>query len=87
MLHATSLFSQMAGLFAPFCFLLFREEWEWLQTLAIVDEPITSEQDSESCHNLLLQELRKAVKDIMGQINIPLEEVTFLAGKKIKECH
>ncbi|XP_077305351.1 ankyrin repeat and fibronectin type-III domain-containing protein 1-like isoform X1 [Lithobates pipiens] len=51
-----------------------REEWEWLQTLASVDEPITSEQDSESCHNILLQELRKAVKDIMGQINIPLEE-------------
>ncbi|KAM9305171.1 ankyrin repeat and fibronectin type-III domain-containing protein 1-like [Gastrophryne carolinensis] len=51
-----------------------REEWEWLQTLASVDEPITSVEDSESCPNLLLQELRTAVKDLMGQIKIPLQE-------------
>ncbi|XP_075035574.1 ankyrin repeat and fibronectin type-III domain-containing protein 1-like isoform X4 [Mixophyes fleayi] len=51
-----------------------REEWEWLQTLANVDEPITGEQDSDSSPNLLLQELRTAVKDLMSQVNIPLQE-------------
>ncbi|KAM3916305.1 ankyrin repeat and fibronectin type-III domain-containing protein 1-like isoform 1-T1 [Leptodactylus fuscus] len=51
-----------------------REEWEWLQTLASVDEPTNNEQDSDSSQILLLQELRTAVKDLMSQVNIPLQE-------------
>ncbi|CAJ0957534.1 unnamed protein product, partial [Ranitomeya imitator] len=35
---------------------------------------MNNEQDSESSQNLLLQELRTAVKDLMSQVNIPLQE-------------
>ncbi|XP_071976325.1 ankyrin repeat and fibronectin type-III domain-containing protein 1-like isoform X3 [Engystomops pustulosus] len=51
-----------------------REEWEWLQTLANVEEPMNNEQDSDSGQNVLLQELRTAVKELMSQVNIPLHE-------------
>nr|XP_033819382.1 ankyrin repeat and fibronectin type-III domain-containing protein 1-like isoform X2 [Geotrypetes seraphini] len=51
-----------------------REEWEWLQNLANTEDPILAEQHSRSCQNLLLQELRGAVKELMNLINIPLQE-------------
>ncbi|KAM4631720.1 ankyrin repeat and fibronectin type-III domain-containing protein 1-like isoform 2-T2 [Discoglossus pictus] len=51
-----------------------REEWEWLQTLVSVDDPIANEQDSEGAQNVFLQELRTAVKELMNQVNIPLQE-------------
>ncbi|XP_041433496.1 ankyrin repeat and fibronectin type-III domain-containing protein 1 isoform X2 [Xenopus laevis] len=51
-----------------------REEWEWLQTLASVEDSIANEQDTESCQNLLLEELRTAVKELMNQVNIPHHE-------------
>ncbi|XP_075422530.1 ankyrin repeat and fibronectin type-III domain-containing protein 1-like [Ascaphus truei] len=51
-----------------------REEWEWLQTLASVDDSIANEQDPESGQILMLEELRTAVKDLMNQVNIPLHE-------------
>ncbi|XP_069840059.1 ankyrin repeat and fibronectin type-III domain-containing protein 1-like isoform X4 [Dendropsophus ebraccatus] len=51
-----------------------REEWEWLQTMANVDEPMGNEQDSDCSQSLLLKELQTAVKELMSQVNIPLQE-------------
>ncbi|KAH0631849.1 hypothetical protein JD844_019721, partial [Phrynosoma platyrhinos] len=51
-----------------------REEWEWLQNLASMEEPIPTEQDLETTQNLLLQELQAAVKELMQLVNIPLHE-------------
>lgn len=53
-----------------------REEWEWLQNLAGIEEPIPAEPDLETTpQNLLLQELQGAVKELMQLVNIPLHEV------------
>ncbi|XP_062999407.1 ankyrin repeat and fibronectin type-III domain-containing protein 1-like isoform X1 [Elgaria multicarinata webbii] len=51
-----------------------REEWEWLQNLASMEEPIPTEQDLETTPNLLLQELQGAIKELMQLVNIPLHE-------------
>ncbi|XP_063286649.1 ankyrin repeat and fibronectin type-III domain-containing protein 1-like isoform X1 [Pelobates fuscus] len=51
-----------------------REEWEWIQTLDNIEESVTNEQDSESSQTLLLQEIKTAVKELTGQVNIPLHE-------------
>ncbi|XP_053550389.1 ankyrin repeat and fibronectin type-III domain-containing protein 1-like [Bombina bombina] len=51
-----------------------REEWEWLQTLTSADDPTTDEQDSEGVQATMLQELKTAVRELMSQVNIPLEE-------------
>ncbi|XP_048350991.1 ankyrin repeat and fibronectin type-III domain-containing protein 1-like isoform X3 [Sphaerodactylus townsendi] len=52
-----------------------REEWEWLQHLAGMEEPIPLEQDLEATpQNLLLQELQGAVRELMQLLNIPLHE-------------
>ncbi|XP_077172551.1 ankyrin repeat and fibronectin type-III domain-containing protein 1-like isoform X3 [Paroedura picta] len=52
-----------------------REEWEWLQNLAGMEEPVPAEQDLEATpQNLLLQELQGAVKELMQLVNIPLHE-------------
>ncbi|XP_029432384.1 ankyrin repeat and fibronectin type-III domain-containing protein 1-like isoform X3 [Rhinatrema bivittatum] len=55
-------------------FNISREEWEWLQNLASTEDPILAEQHSGSCQNLLLQDLRGAVKELMNLVNIPLQE-------------
>ncbi|XP_042294602.1 ankyrin repeat and fibronectin type-III domain-containing protein 1-like isoform X2 [Sceloporus undulatus] len=51
-----------------------REEWEWLQNLASMEEPIPAERDLETTQNLLLQELQAAVKELVQLVNIPLHE-------------
>ncbi|XP_061455356.1 ankyrin repeat and fibronectin type-III domain-containing protein 1-like isoform X2 [Rhineura floridana] len=51
-----------------------REEWEWLQHLASVEEPISTEQDLETTQHLLLQELQGSIKKLMQLVNIPLHE-------------
>ncbi|KAL8175186.1 UNVERIFIED_CONTAM: hypothetical protein K2H54_015464 [Gekko kuhli] len=52
-----------------------REEWEWLQNLASLEEPIPPQQDLETTpQNLLLQELQGAVKELVQLVNIPLHE-------------
>ncbi|XP_020663849.3 ankyrin repeat and fibronectin type-III domain-containing protein 1 isoform X1 [Pogona vitticeps] len=51
-----------------------REEWEWLQNLARMEEPSPTEQEMDPTYNLLLQELQEATKELMQQVNIPLHE-------------
>ncbi|XP_060642173.2 ankyrin repeat and fibronectin type-III domain-containing protein 1-like isoform X1 [Anolis sagrei] len=51
-----------------------REEWEWLQNLASMEEPIPSEQGPEPIQNPLLQELKAAVRELVQLVNIPLCE-------------
>lgn len=52
-----------------------REEWEWLQTLAGMEDPIPSEQELETSQQLFLQELQRAIRELMQLVNIPLHEV------------
>uniref|UniRef100_A0A8D0DTC1 Ankyrin repeat and fibronectin type-III domain-containing protein 1-like n=1 Tax=Salvator merianae TaxID=96440 RepID=A0A8D0DTC1_SALMN len=51
-----------------------REEWEWLQNLANMEEPVPSRQDLEATQSFLLQELQGAIKELMQLVNIPLHE-------------
>ncbi|XP_071617125.1 ankyrin repeat and fibronectin type-III domain-containing protein 1-like isoform X3 [Heliangelus exortis] len=51
-----------------------REEWEWLQKMASVEEPVTAEPEPETSQNHLFQELQVAIKELMTLVNIPLQE-------------
>ncbi|XP_049647743.1 ankyrin repeat and fibronectin type-III domain-containing protein 1-like isoform X3 [Accipiter gentilis] len=51
-----------------------REEWEWLQKMASVEEPVPAEPESETSQNHLFQELQVAIKELMTLVNIPLQE-------------
>ncbi|KAM6424146.1 ankyrin repeat and fibronectin type-III domain-containing protein 1-like isoform 4-T9 [Liasis olivaceus] len=51
-----------------------REEWEWLQNLASMEEPIPTEQELETSQQLFLQELQGAIRELMHLVNIPLHE-------------
>ncbi|NXL92735.1 ANKF1 protein, partial [Alectura lathami] len=51
-----------------------REEWEWLQNIAIAEEPIFAEPEAETPQNYFLQELQVAIKELMTLANISLEE-------------
>ncbi|XP_075575100.1 ankyrin repeat and fibronectin type-III domain-containing protein 1 [Pelecanus crispus] len=51
-----------------------REEWEWLQKMASMEEPISAEPEAETSQNHLFQELQVAIKELMTLINIPLQE-------------
>ncbi|XP_061329776.1 ankyrin repeat and fibronectin type-III domain-containing protein 1-like isoform X3 [Pezoporus flaviventris] len=51
-----------------------REEWEWLQKMISVEEPIPAEPEAEASQNSLFQELQVAVKELMTLVNIPLQE-------------
>ncbi|NXY72266.1 ANKF1 protein, partial [Glareola pratincola] len=52
-----------------------REEWEWLQKMASVEEPLPEEPEAETTQNHLFQELQVAIKELMTLVNIPLQEV------------
>jgi len=52
-----------------------REEWEWLQKMASVEEPIPVEPEADTPRNHLFQELQVAIKELMTLVNIPLQEV------------
>lgn len=52
-----------------------REEWERLQKMASVEEPIPAEPEAENSQNHLFQELQVAIKELMTLVNIPLQEV------------
>lgn len=52
-----------------------REEWEWLQKMASMEEPVPAEPEAETSQNHLFQELQVAVKELMTLVNIPLQEV------------
>ncbi|XP_029858167.1 ankyrin repeat and fibronectin type-III domain-containing protein 1-like isoform X7 [Aquila chrysaetos chrysaetos] len=52
-----------------------REEWEWLQKMASVEEPVPAEPEAETSQNHLFQELQVAIKELMTLVNIPLQEV------------
>lgn len=56
-----------------------REEWEWLQKMASMDEPVPAEPEAETSQNHLFQELQVAIKELMTLVNIPLQEVQALA--------
>ncbi|NWU90790.1 ANKF1 protein, partial [Upupa epops] len=51
-----------------------REEWEWLQKMVSVEEPIPAEPKSETSQNHLFLELQVAIKELMTLVNIPLQE-------------
>ncbi|XP_063171153.1 ankyrin repeat and fibronectin type-III domain-containing protein 1-like [Candoia aspera] len=51
-----------------------RAEWEWLQNLASVEEPIPTEQELETSQQRFLQELQGAIRELMQLVNIPLHE-------------
>uniref|UniRef100_A0A8C6XL68 Ras-associating domain-containing protein n=1 Tax=Naja naja TaxID=35670 RepID=A0A8C6XL68_NAJNA len=51
-----------------------REEWEWLQNLTSMEEPIPSEQELETSQQLFLQEIQGAIRELMQLVNIPLHE-------------
>ncbi|KAM6320265.1 ankyrin repeat and fibronectin type-III domain-containing protein 1-like [Podargus strigoides] len=51
-----------------------REEWEWLQKMASVEEAVPAEPQSENSQNHLFQELQVAIKELMTLVNIPLQE-------------
>ncbi|XP_041133819.1 ankyrin repeat and fibronectin type-III domain-containing protein 1-like isoform X1 [Polyodon spathula] len=51
-----------------------REEWEWLQNLSSLDDSVLAEQNAESPQNLILQDLRTAARELMGQINVPVNQ-------------
>lgn len=54
---------------------LSREEWEWLQKMASVEEAVPAEPEAETSQNHLFQELQVAIKELMTLVNIPLQEV------------
>ncbi|XP_030315585.1 ankyrin repeat and fibronectin type-III domain-containing protein 1 isoform X1 [Calypte anna] len=51
-----------------------REEWEWLQKMASMEEPVPAEPEPETSQNHLFQELQVAIKELMTLVNIPLQE-------------
>ncbi|XP_034639734.1 ankyrin repeat and fibronectin type-III domain-containing protein 1-like isoform X7 [Trachemys scripta elegans] len=51
-----------------------REEWEWLQNLANLEEPSPTEPESETSQNPWYQELQGAIKELVNLVNIPLRE-------------
>ncbi|XP_015498782.1 ankyrin repeat and fibronectin type-III domain-containing protein 1-like isoform X1 [Parus major] len=51
-----------------------REEWEWLQKMASVEEPVPTEPEADRSQNPLFQELQVAIKELMTLVNIPLQE-------------
>ncbi|NWZ41316.1 ANKF1 protein, partial [Brachypodius atriceps] len=51
-----------------------REEWEWLQKMASVEEPVPTEPEADRSQNPLFQELQVAIKELMTLMNIPLQE-------------
>ncbi|XP_073218999.1 ankyrin repeat and fibronectin type-III domain-containing protein 1-like isoform X5 [Lepidochelys kempii] len=51
-----------------------REEWEWLQNLANLEEPSPTEPEFETSQNPLYQELQGAIKELVNLVNIPLQE-------------
>lgn len=58
-----------------FCLPFSREEWEWLQKMASMEEPVPAEPEAETSQNHLFQELQAAIKELMTLVNIPLQEV------------
>ncbi|XP_017664178.1 PREDICTED: ankyrin repeat and fibronectin type-III domain-containing protein 1-like isoform X2 [Lepidothrix coronata] len=51
-----------------------REEWEWLQKMASVEESIPAEPEADTSQNPLFHELQVAIKELMTLVNIPLQE-------------
>ncbi|KAJ7305763.1 hypothetical protein JRQ81_010129, partial [Phrynocephalus forsythii] len=51
-----------------------REEWEWVQNLARMEDPIPGDQEMDTTHHLFFQELQEAIKQLMQQVNIPVHE-------------
>uniref|UniRef100_A0A803Y6J0 Ankyrin repeat and fibronectin type III domain containing 1 n=1 Tax=Meleagris gallopavo TaxID=9103 RepID=A0A803Y6J0_MELGA len=51
-----------------------REEWEWLQKMASMEEPVSVESENETSPNHLFQELQVAIRELMALVNIPLQE-------------
>lgn len=64
---------------------VFREEWDWIQTLSAAGEKDRSGEDgeeagprAESHAPLLYYELQTAIKSLLKHINLPLHQVTHL---------
>ncbi|XP_030140284.4 ankyrin repeat and fibronectin type-III domain-containing protein 1 isoform X3 [Taeniopygia guttata] len=51
-----------------------REEWEWLQKMAHVEEAAPTEPETDRSQNPLFQELQVAIKELMTLVNIPFQE-------------
>ncbi|KAJ7425470.1 ankyrin repeat and fibronectin type-III domain-containing protein 1-like protein [Willisornis vidua] len=51
-----------------------REEWEWLQKMVSVEEPVPAEPEADTSQNPLFHELQVAIRELMTLVNIPLQE-------------
>ncbi|XP_066545405.1 ankyrin repeat and fibronectin type-III domain-containing protein 1 isoform X2 [Amia ocellicauda] len=51
-----------------------REEWQWLLSLGSLEDSVSVEQDTHSPQQLFLQDLRGATKELMGHVNIPINQ-------------
>lgn len=79
--NCVSTSTQSAPSFTRLSLTLCREEWEWLQKMASVEEPVPTEPEADRPQNPLFQELQVAIKELMTLVNIPLQEVE--AGAKV----
>lgn len=73
--------TQTAPSFTYLSLTFCREEWEWLQKMASVEEPVPTDPEADRSQNPLFQELQVAIKELMTLMNIPLQEVE--AGAKV----
>nr|XP_057916973.1 ankyrin repeat and fibronectin type-III domain-containing protein 1 isoform X1 [Doryrhamphus excisus] len=48
-----------------------REEWQWLQALSSLEDPMETDTSLQSGPQHLLRDLRGAIKDLMAHINVP----------------
>lgn len=53
----------------------FREEWQWLQTLACLQKSGEMGPDTQPATHRLQDELNTAIKDLMAHINLPGSQV------------
>lgn len=69
-------------------FVVFREEWDWIQTLSAAGEKECSGEESEepraeSHAPLLFYELQTAIKSLLKHINLPLHQVHTLSHSQV----
>lgn len=72
---------------------VFREEWDWIQTLSAVgdkdhtrEESEEAEPRAESHAPLLYYELQTAIKSLLNHINLPLHQVRAPAAADAKSA-
>lgn len=64
-------------------FVVFREEWDWIQTLSAAGEKESEEPRAESHAPLLYYELQTAIKSLLKHINLPLHQVRTASHSQV----